>query len=318
MYWYLQALKKYAVFSGRAGRAEYWQFTFVSAVISFVLSLLANLDAGIGVQVLILWLAMTYGLWMILPSWAVMVRRLHDTNHSGWSMLIVLVPLIGVIILFVWMVSGSDPDANQHGLNPKAAEYIEVGRSRTRWWLALGIAAMVAAVVAIGFFYWTYRGTEEARTLAPWPGVNASAEDVATVDLSPLGLKMTGKRDTRALYGPEAPFVDGVAIEYGPEGNPAAVVTALRYASTADAGSHFSSLQGWAQGNCPLSTYANWGEAGVIRCRYFSSHDRILWSGNWILDIATADLGELPAADLADKVRDATAAHWQGLNSGSQ
>ena len=73
--------------------------------------------------------------------------------------------------------------------------------------------------------------------------------------------------------------------------------------------SHFGSLQGWAQGNCPLSTYADWGEAGVIRCGYNGRHDRILWRGNWILDIETVDLGELPAADLADKVRDAAAVH---------
>ena len=58
MYWYLQALKKYAVFSGRARRAEYWQFTIVYYVIAFVLSLLAILDAGMGVQkALVLWLA---------------------------------------------------------------------------------------------------------------------------------------------------------------------------------------------------------------------------------------------------------------------
>jgi hypothetical protein len=120
------------------------------------------------------------------------------------------------------------------------------------------------------------------------------------------------------VYGSEAPFIDGAAIAYGTEGNPSTVVTALRYASTADAGGHFSSLQGWAQGNCPLSTYANWGGAGVIRCGYGSGHDRILWSGNWILGIETADLGELPAADLADKIKDAAAAHRQGLSRVSQ
>ena len=147
--------------------------------------------------------------------------------------------------------------------------------------------------------------------------MNAPADEVATVDLTPLDLQMTGKRDARAMYGSAAPFVDGAAIEYGMGGNPSAVVAALRYPSTADAGSHFSSLEGWAQENCPLSAYGNWGETGVIRCGYDSGHDRILWSGNWILDIETTDLGELPAADLADKVRDAAAAHWQGLSSRS-
>jgi hypothetical protein len=235
------------------------------------------------------------------------------------------VPLIGGIILFVWMVTDGDPDENQYGRNPKAEwlglvkgyEHIEVGRRRARWLLPLVLVVSLAAVVAGGFFYAIYRGTAEARALAPWPGGDAPAQDVATADLTPLGLQITGKRDARAVYGSDAPFIDGAAIEYGTEGNPSAVVTALRYASTADAGGHFSSLQGWAQGNCPLSTYARWSEAGVIRCRYDSGHDRILWSGNWILDIETVDLDGLPAADLADKVRDAAAAHWQGLSSGS-
>jgi uncharacterized membrane protein YhaH (DUF805 family) len=318
MYWYIRALEKYAVFSGRALRAEYWHFTLISAVISFVLSLLANLDAGMGVQALILWLATTYSLWMILPSWAVTVRRLHDTNRSGWSMLIGLVPLIGAIALFIWMVTDSNAGDNQYGPNPKASAYIGEVRWRSRWWLPLGLAAVLGAVAVGGIFFAANRGTEEVRTLVPWPGIDAVAAEVATVDLTPLGLQMTGTRDARAMYGSDAPLVDGAAIEYGTEGNPAAVVTALRYASTEDAGSHFSSLQGWAQGNCPLSTCAHWGGAGVIHCRYDNGHDRILWSGNWILDIETADLGEVPAADLADKVRDAAAAHWQGLSRFSQ
>jgi hypothetical protein len=238
------------------------------------------------------------------------------------------VPFIGGIILLVWMVTDSDPDENQYGRNPKTetdgnptivmAEHSGVGRRRARWLVPLVLVAALAVVVAGGFFYAIYRGTEEVRTLAPWPGIDTAAEDVASIDLMPLGLQMTGHRDTRAMYGSGAPFIDGAAIEYGMEGSPSAIVAALRYPSTADAGSHFSSLQGWAQGNCPLSTYANWGNSGVIRCGYDSGHDRILWRGNWILDIETTDLGELPAADLADRVRDVAAAHWQGLNTVSQ
>jgi uncharacterized membrane protein YhaH (DUF805 family) len=326
MYWYLRVLKKYAVFSGRARRAEYWQFTVVYYTIAILLSLLLILAAGAGVQKALWSLAFVYNLAMILPSLAVTVRRLHDTNHSGWWMLISLVPIIGGIIFLVWMVTDSDPYENQYGRNPKAEsllsvngyEQIEVGRRRARWLPPLVLAAALVAVVAGGFFYAIDRGTEEARTLAPWPEANASAEEVASVDLTPLGLQITGKRDAHAVYGSDAPFVDGAAIEFGTAGNATAVVTALRYASAADAGSHFSSLQGWARGNCPLSTYANWGEAGVIRCAYGGGHDRILWSGNWILDIETTDRGGLPAADLADRVRDAAAAHWQGLSNGSQ
>jgi uncharacterized membrane protein YhaH (DUF805 family) len=120
MHWYLQALRKYAVFSGRARRAEYWQFTLLNGIVSLVLSLLLNLNAGAGVQMALALLAFVYSLAMILPSLAVTVRRLHDTSHSGWWMLISLVPIIGGIILFVWMVTDGDPDENQYGRNPKA------------------------------------------------------------------------------------------------------------------------------------------------------------------------------------------------------
>jgi uncharacterized membrane protein YhaH (DUF805 family) len=332
MYWYLQALKKYTVFSGRARRAEYWQFTIVNIIISLVLSLLLSLlrslGAGVGIQLAFSLLAFVYSLAMILPTLGVAVRRLHDTDHSGWWLFISLVPIIGPIVLFVWMVTDSDGGENYYGPNPKTrpdsqtaialVEPAGAGRRKARWWVPVGLVAVLTALIAGGISYLAYRGTEEARVLSPWPGINASAEDVATVDLTALGLQMTGKRDARAMYGSEAPFVDGAAIEYGVEGNPLAVVAALRYPSTEDASSHFSSLQGWAQGNCPMSTSANWGETGVIRCGYNSGHNRILWSGNWILDIEAADLGELPASDLANQIRDATAAHWQGLSGASQ
>ena len=174
MYWYLQALKKYAVFSGRARRAEYWQFTIVYYIIAVVLSLPLILASGAGVQKALWSLAFVYNLAMVLPSLAVTVRRLHDTNHSGWWMLIDLVPLIGGIVFFIWMVTDSDPDENQYGRNPKAEwlglvkeyEHIGVGRRRFRWLLPLVLVVFLTAVVAVGIVYAIYRGNAEARALA--------------------------------------------------------------------------------------------------------------------------------------------------------
>jgi uncharacterized membrane protein YhaH (DUF805 family) len=326
MHGYLQAVKKYTVFSGRARRREYWQFTLVNLIISAVLSLLTNLDAGPGVRLILSSLASVYSLAMILPSLGVAIRRLHDTDHSGWWLFISLVPIIGSIVLFVWMVTDSDGGENHYGPNPKTMAYSQVplatvetagaGRRKARWLLPVGLAVALIALVVVGFLYWAYRGTGEARALAPRPGANTSAEDAATVDLTALGLQMTGKRDARALYGPDALFIDGASIEYGAEGSPSAIVTALRYSSTADAGSEFAAVQAWAQGNCGWQTSANWGGAGVIRCGRSDGHNRILWNGDWILDIEAVDLGDLPASDLTDRIRDATAAHWQGLNGG--
>ena len=92
---FINCWKKYATFSGRARRKEYWLFVLFNAI------------------------ALVYALSAILPSFAVCVRRLHDTNRSGWWILICLVPFIGGIWLLVLMLLDSTPGANQYGENPK-------------------------------------------------------------------------------------------------------------------------------------------------------------------------------------------------------
>jgi uncharacterized membrane protein YhaH (DUF805 family) len=112
MHWYLQVLKKYVVFEGRARRTEFWVFTLISFIISLVLSILDNmLKLG--------FLDSIYSLAVLLPSLAVTVRRLHDTDRSGWWILIGLVPVVGWIVLLVFMFIDSNPYENQYGPNPK-------------------------------------------------------------------------------------------------------------------------------------------------------------------------------------------------------
>lgn len=112
MHWYLDVLKKYAVFEGRARRTEYWVFVLINFLISLVLSIL---DSSLGLG----FLGSIYGLAVLVPSLAVTVRRLHDTNRSGWWILIGLVPLVGWIVLLIFMLIDSDPQANEYGPNPK-------------------------------------------------------------------------------------------------------------------------------------------------------------------------------------------------------
>ncbi|RZQ56045.1 DUF805 domain-containing protein [Pseudidiomarina tainanensis] len=120
MNWYLAVLKKYAVFSGRARRSEYWFFVLFNVIIGFVLGFidgilgLGNPEAGVGV------LGTIYSLAVLIPSIAVGVRRLHDTDRSGWWLLIGLIPLIGAIVLIVFFVMDSTPGDNRFGPNPKA------------------------------------------------------------------------------------------------------------------------------------------------------------------------------------------------------
>lgn len=113
MNWYIQAFQKYAEFNGRARRSEYWYFTLFNLLITL---LLLFIDSEIGSYGI---LTIGYYLATIIPSLAVCVRRLHDTNHSGWSLLIGLVPVIGSIVLLVFFISDSYAGENQYGLSPK-------------------------------------------------------------------------------------------------------------------------------------------------------------------------------------------------------
>ena len=121
MNWYLEVLKKYAVFNGRARRKEYWYFVLFNTLISIVLAIIDGLTGSFSLEVGMGLLGGIYALAVLIPSIAVSVRRLHDTGHSGWWILIALVPLIGAIVLLVFMVQDSHPDENQYGPNPKVA-----------------------------------------------------------------------------------------------------------------------------------------------------------------------------------------------------
>ncbi|MDP9315926.1 MAG: DUF805 domain-containing protein [Chloroflexota bacterium] len=120
MRWYLDVLKKYAVFRGRARRKEYWMFFLFNIIISFILGLVDGLiSVALGSDQNIL--ANLYLLAVLLPGIAVSVRRLHDTGRSAWWVLIGLIPIIGPIILVVFLVQDSNPGQNEYGANPKEA-----------------------------------------------------------------------------------------------------------------------------------------------------------------------------------------------------
>ena len=112
MNWYLGVLKKYAVFSGRARRTEYWMFFLFNIIILIVLGFLEGIFGSPGI------LSTIYGLAVFIPSIAVAVRRLHDIGRTGWWVLIGLIPFIGAIVLIIFFVLESQPGANQYGPNP--------------------------------------------------------------------------------------------------------------------------------------------------------------------------------------------------------
>ncbi|UCG79064.1 MAG: DUF805 domain-containing protein [Nitrospirota bacterium] len=115
MNWYIAVLKKYAVFKGRARRAEYWYFCLFNILIAIALGFF---DGVLGTAGL---LGTLYSLGVLLPGIAVTVRRLHDTSRSGWWILVGLVPIVGLIVILVFMVQDSKEGDNQYGPDPKEA-----------------------------------------------------------------------------------------------------------------------------------------------------------------------------------------------------
>jgi uncharacterized membrane protein YhaH (DUF805 family) len=119
MNWYLKVLKQYADFSGRARRKEYWMFVLFNTIFLIIATILDNVfGLTLGEQIYGV-LYFLYALVVLIPGLAVCVRRLHDVGKSGWMYLIVLIPIIGVIWIFVLCVTDSKPGENQYGPNPK-------------------------------------------------------------------------------------------------------------------------------------------------------------------------------------------------------
>lgn len=114
MDWYLNVIKNYADFSGRARRKEYWMFSLINILIYTALIFIEISLGGIGL------IAGVYILAVFIPTLAVTVRRLHDSGRSGWWILITFLPIIGGIIFFIFMLLDSSPEQNQHGASPKA------------------------------------------------------------------------------------------------------------------------------------------------------------------------------------------------------
>jgi len=122
---FLNAMKKYAVFTGRARRREFWMFQLFYFLLSLpfiVIDVLLG-ASGDGQHTPILLLTSLFSLAMILPSFAVNIRRLHDVGRSGWWCFLGLIPLVGPITIFIFHVEDSQSGRNKWGDSPKQIPY---------------------------------------------------------------------------------------------------------------------------------------------------------------------------------------------------
>ncbi|MCF7221074.1 DUF805 domain-containing protein [Marilutibacter chinensis] len=127
MEWMLMPLRRYADFSGRSRRKEYWMFVLFQLIVFAVLMIpvFAGIDTqgggmgmlskiGFGLMVIV-------ALALIVPSLAVQVRRFHDQDKSGWFVLLGLIPYLGGLIVLVFMCLEGTRGANRFGDDPKQA-----------------------------------------------------------------------------------------------------------------------------------------------------------------------------------------------------
>ncbi len=105
-------LNKYADFSGRATRSEYWWFQLFFMLVYIALAILSG-----AISEMFAILALVFALGMLIPATAAGARRLHDTDKSGWWLLLGLVPFIGLLLIYFLAIAGT-PNDNRFGPNP--------------------------------------------------------------------------------------------------------------------------------------------------------------------------------------------------------
>ncbi len=111
--WQQVVLQNYANFKGRARRSEYWHYMLANVIAYVVLSILTRASGIFGLLLGVYWLA------MIIPGLAVTIRRLHDTDKSGWFILVSLIPFVGTIVLLVFLFADSKAGTNNWGTSTK-------------------------------------------------------------------------------------------------------------------------------------------------------------------------------------------------------
>ena len=110
-------LKRFALFTGRARRREFWMFALIDLIIGVIFAILSAIPIIGAIFNFASWIFM---LAICIPSFALGIRRLHDTNRSGINILLVLIPIVGLVILLVWAAKEGTAGENKYGPDPKA------------------------------------------------------------------------------------------------------------------------------------------------------------------------------------------------------
>ena len=121
MKWFIKCIGQYADFSSRARRKEYWMFKVFKYIIFLVVTVFCALISNVYQDAISIFISIPIILYLVLiiPSFAVAVRRMHDVGMSGWFLLINLLPTIGSLVFFIFTLFDSQNYKNKWGPNPK-------------------------------------------------------------------------------------------------------------------------------------------------------------------------------------------------------
>ena len=125
MNWYIKVLKNFATFSGRARRKELWIFTLINTIIWVLFIGADGVLASFYPFNALIELGILGGIYLIItiiPITALYIRRLHDTDRSGWWILISVVPIIGSIVLLIFFIQNGTAGENRFGPDPKETQ----------------------------------------------------------------------------------------------------------------------------------------------------------------------------------------------------
>lgn len=116
---YIQCIKQYAQFNGRATRREFWGFTLMNAVIILIILLLQSKFQTGTIHLILTYLLYAYLLLTLVPALAVISRRWHDLGRTGWWVLLNLVPGVGSFVTLCFFLGKGEPGKNFYGRDPR-------------------------------------------------------------------------------------------------------------------------------------------------------------------------------------------------------
>ena len=138
---YIKVLRQYADFKGRASREEFWMFILFNMLVTFAVAATGTILSVLTGNAGVIYLPCLYLFAVLIPGWAVLIRRLHDTGRSAWFLLVSLIPLFGAIWLLIVLIQKSEEDDNRYGKNPLTAPYTRYHRIRSA-----AVALIIASV----------------------------------------------------------------------------------------------------------------------------------------------------------------------------